>query len=125
MVDMSLSSMVSRGESNLLGFISSVMSPDLTHARETAFTVLDEMDFVHPWAFEFTPASSESPSEAYLRRVEDADFVVWLIGGTTTPGLSRPLLIFASGGLCCDSMRPARWPPPPWLRERRGLRPTW
>ena len=23
------------------------------------------------------------------------------------PGLSRPLLIFASGGLCCDSMRPA------------------
>jgi len=22
-------------------------------------------------------------------------------------GLSRPLLIFASGGLCCDSMRPA------------------
>ena len=23
-------------------------------------------------------------------------------------GLSRPLLIFASGGLCCDSMRPAR-----------------
>ena len=79
--------MMSRGESNLLGFISSVMSPDLTHARETAFTVLDEMDFVHPWAFEFTPASSESPSDAYLRRVEDADFVVWLIGGTTTPAV--------------------------------------
>ena len=79
--------MVSRGESDLLVFISSAMRPELTSARETAFTVLDEMDCVHPWAFEFTPASSESPSNAYLRRVEDADFVVWLIGGTTTPAV--------------------------------------
>ena len=27
--------------------------------------------------------------------------------------------------LCCDSMRLARWTPPPWLRDHRGLRPTW
>ena len=59
-----------------------------------------------------------------LNRVELAHSVRAVYGGGFE-GLSRPLLIFASGGLCCDSMRPARWPPPPWLRERRGLRPTW
>ena len=85
MADRARSSVVSRGESDLLVFISSVMSPELAAARETAFTVLDEMAMVQPWAFEFAPASSESASDAYLRRVEESDFVVWLIGSETTP----------------------------------------
>ena len=69
-----------RGESNLLVFISSVMTDDLKCARETAVTTLRALHFVHPWAFELTPASSETPSDAYLRKVEEADFVIWLIG---------------------------------------------
>ena len=85
MVDSSRSSLLSRGESDLLVFISSVMNPELDAARETAFTVLRDMDRVQPWAFEFVPASSESASDAYLRRVEESDFVVWLIGSETTP----------------------------------------
>ena len=37
-------------------------------------------------------------------------------------GLSRSLLIFASAGFRCDSMRPARWTPLPWLPDDRGPR---
>ena len=41
---------------------------------------------------------------------------------TGSSGLSRSLLIFASAGFRCDSMRPARWTPLPWLPDDRGPR---
>ena len=37
-----------------------------------------------PWAFEYTPASSESAEDAYLKKARDADFLVWLVGSQTT-----------------------------------------
>src|SRR5581483_2205014 len=65
-------------------FISSVMTPDVAWARTTTVQVLDEVPFLVAWAFEFTPASSEEVDQSYLRHVREADFVVWLVGGTTT-----------------------------------------
>ena len=36
------------------------------------------------WAFEDAPASSETARERYIRNASRADFVIWLIGSTTT-----------------------------------------
>ncbi len=75
---------VVRGESDLLVFISSVMSAEMKSARRKAVQILRELPFTQPWAFEFTPANSEPVTDAYLRKVEAADFVVWLVGSDTT-----------------------------------------
>ena len=73
-----------RSETSLLVFISSVMTDDLDHARQIAQQAITELEIGRPWAFEYTPASSESPSDLYLRKVAEADFVVWLVGKETT-----------------------------------------
>ena len=75
---------IDRSETSLLVFISSVMRPELEPARNLAREAFLELEFTRPWAFEFTPASSEPPDESYLRKVQESDFVVWLIGDTTT-----------------------------------------
>ena len=36
------------------------------------------------WAFEDAPASSETARDRYIRNAGNADFVIWLIGSTTT-----------------------------------------
>ena len=44
-------------------------------------------------------ASSETPSDAYLRKVEEADFVIWLIGHETTqPVVDEVHACIAAGG---------------------------
>ena len=73
-----------RSESDLLVFISSVMSDELNHARQVAEQAVRAFPITRPWAFESTPASSEPPADGYLRKVEEADFVIWLIGRETT-----------------------------------------
>ena len=73
-----------RSESDLLVFISSVMSDELNRARHVTKQAVCAFPISRPWAFEFTPASSEPPDGAYLRKVAEADFVVWLIGRETT-----------------------------------------
>ena len=73
-----------RSEADLLVFISSVMNAELTLARKAVKEAVDALDFGRPWLFEFTPASSESPEEGYLRKVIEADFVIWLVGRETT-----------------------------------------
>ncbi len=75
---------IDRSETSLLVFISSVMRPELESARNHAREAFLELGFTRPWAFEFTPTSSEPPDESYLRKVQESDFVVWLIGDTTT-----------------------------------------
>ena len=77
-------SQTQRSETDLLVFISSVMSDDLNPARQIAEQAIRELEIGRPWAFEYTPASSESPSELYLSKVSKADFVVWLVGQKTT-----------------------------------------
>ena len=73
-----------RSEPDLLVFISSVMDDELNPARVSAAATIQDMDFGRPWAFEHTPASSEPASDAYLRKLEEADFVIWLVGSRTT-----------------------------------------
>ena len=73
-----------KSEPDLLVFISSVMDDELNPARNSAVATIQEMDFGRPWAFEYTPASSEAASDAYLRKVQEADFVIWLVGSRTT-----------------------------------------
>ena len=75
---------VFRSESDLLVFISSVMTKQLEWARDTAVRTFEQFPIAHTWVFEHTPASSESATDAYLRKVEEADFVVWLVGSGTT-----------------------------------------
>ena len=60
------------------------MTDELEWAREEVVRTFKNFPFARPWAFEFTPASSESATDAYLRKVRDADFVVWLVGSQTT-----------------------------------------
>ena len=66
-------------------FISSRMDGELAAARDIAKEAIGALDFGRPWAFEYTPASSQAVGDAYLRKVAEADFVVWLVGSTTSP----------------------------------------
>ena len=79
---------VYRSENDLLVFISSRMNDEMEPARRIAVDTIKRVEFGRPWAFEFTPASSESADDAYLRKVREADFVVWLVGSKTT----RPVI---------------------------------
>ena len=87
-----------RSESDLLVFISSVMRDELNHARKLTVHAFRAFPITRPWAFEFTPASSEPPAEAYLRKVEKADFVVWLIGRETTQPVANEINTCISAG---------------------------
>src|SRR2546426_1251701 len=79
---------LSPGEAPLLVFVSSVMTSGLQRAREEAVSAIRSAPgLLVPWAFEFTPASSEPRDESYLRKVREADFVVWLVREET----SRPV----------------------------------
>jgi len=63
------------GERPLMAFISSVMSSDLEWARTTAVSALAGNPSLMPWAFEFTPASSDAADATYLSKVREADIV--------------------------------------------------
>ena len=88
-----------RGESDLLVFISSVMTKEMEPARLRAVQTLRDLPFSRPWAFEYTPANSEDVTDAYLGKVEEADFVVWLVGvDTSQPVVDEINACIASGG---------------------------
>ena len=75
---------VSRSENNLLVFISSRMNSEMEPARKIAVEAVKRVEFGRPWAFECTPANTETAEDTYLRKVREADFVVWLVGSETT-----------------------------------------
>ncbi len=89
---------LTRGESDLLVFISSVMSDELNHARQVTEQAVRAFPITRPWAFEFTPASSEPPDHGYLRKVAEADFVVWLIDRETTQPVANEINTCISAG---------------------------
>lgn len=83
-----------RGERPLVVFVSSVMNPeveDLQWARDVAHDVVGNAPFLVPWMFEYTPASSEELDTGYLRKVREADFVLWLVGCETTTPVRREI----------------------------------
>ena len=60
------------------------MDAEMGGARDAFVQVIGKPPFLTPWAFEFTPASAEHIEEGYLRKVREADLVVWLAGSKTT-----------------------------------------
>lgn len=79
------------GEPPLLAFVSSVMVEELQPARDRVVHVLDDAPFLLPWAFEYTPASSEDLDWSYLEKVRRAAFVFWLVGASTTDPVEREI----------------------------------
>jgi hypothetical protein len=57
---------------------------DLLSGRMTVYEVVCGYDFLVPWAFERTPASSEDLQESYLRPVEECDLFILIIGAQVT-----------------------------------------
>lgn len=82
---------ISPGEQPLVVFVSSVMHPTLEWARETTKNTFGRATFLMPWLFEFTPGSSEPIEDGYLRKVREADFVVWLVGEETTVAVQKEI----------------------------------
>ena len=61
------------------------MDSEMDGARKIAIDAIKSIEIGRPWAFECSPASSESADVSYLRKVQEADFVVWLVGRESTP----------------------------------------
>ena len=78
---------------------------DLLSERRIVYEVVCGYDFLVPWAFERTPASSEDLQESYLRPVEECDLFVLIIGAQVTEpviaecmrakDLDKHILVFA------------------------------
>ena len=82
---------VVRAHAPLQVFVSSGMQTELEeHARTICFEHLARDPFT-PWLFEYTPATAESASDAYLSAVERSDIVIWLVGSRTSPAVQREL----------------------------------
>ena len=60
------------------------MSDELLQARRIAEQTISHFEMGRSWTFEYTPASSEPPTNTYLRKVAESDFVLWIVGGETT-----------------------------------------
>jgi hypothetical protein len=73
-----------QSEAPSLAFISSVMTTEFESIRCEVVNAFEQISGVVPWAFEFSPASSENVVDGYLRKVREATFVIWLAGSSTT-----------------------------------------
>ena len=65
-------------------FISSRQDDELSRPRALAINLVNNYPGMKVWAFEDAPASSEAVRERYIRNAGRSDFVIWLIGSTTT-----------------------------------------
>jgi hypothetical protein len=75
----------------LVAFVSGVMEGDVLTARKDAVDALSAASFLAPWAFEYTPASSDPVDDTYLRKVREADVVLWLVASRTTEPVGREI----------------------------------
>jgi Domain of unknown function (DUF4062) len=57
---------------------------DLLSERTAVHEIVCSYDFLTPWAFERTPASSEDLEQSYLRPVEECDIFILVIGAQVT-----------------------------------------
>lgn len=61
------------------------MDQEMELARRLVIETLEaRAPYLQPWAFERTPASSQSVPDAYLSKVREARFLFWLVGSKTT-----------------------------------------
>ena len=75
---------VRASEEKFFVFISSRQDKEMARARALAIETVENYPTTRVWAFEDAPASSEAARERYIRNAGKADFVIWLIGSTTT-----------------------------------------
>ena len=77
-------------EKELLVFISSRQDKkdkEMVKARSLAIKAVEDHDGVRVWAFEDAPASSEQPRDRYIRIAGKTNFLIWLIGSSTTKAI--------------------------------------
>ena len=72
-------------EEEFLVFISSRQDEEMARARALAIETVNNYPGMRVWAFEDAPASSEAARERYIGNAGKANFVIWLIGSTTSP----------------------------------------
>jgi hypothetical protein len=74
-------------ENPLQVFVSSVMSDEMSSARQVCFDVVSQLPW-RPWLFERTPAAPVDSTSIYLDAVRNSDVVVWLVGARTTQAVA-------------------------------------
>ncbi len=67
------------GENPLIVFVSSVQE-ELAAERLAAQTTIRKLELARPWLFEFTPASTESPSELSRRKASSSHIFILILG---------------------------------------------
>lgn len=96
-------------EEELLVFISSRQDEEVNRARALATETVNNYPGMRVWAFEDAPASSEASRERYIRNAGKADFVIWLIGSTTsTPVVEEIDACLRAGRKLLPFMLPAK-----------------
>ena len=96
-------------EEDLLVFISSRQDEEVARARDLAIEAVNNYTGTRVWAFEDAPASSEAARERYIKNAGKADFVIWLIGSTTSPPVVEEIdACLSSGGKLLPFKLPAR-----------------
>jgi hypothetical protein len=89
-------------------FISSILNlaiEDLRAERLAVKEVVEDFGFLHAWAFEAAPASTEELDQSFLRHVDECDLFILIIGAEMTKPVNsewlrakrtrKPILVFA------------------------------
>ena len=96
-------------EDPLSVFISSMQDDELSRARALAIETVGSYSGMKVWAFEDAPASSEAARDRYIRNAGSADFVIWLVGSTTSdPVVEEVDACLAAGGRLLPFLLPAQ-----------------
>ncbi len=111
----------------LLVFVSSVMKvEDLKAERKACVAAIDSLPLTRSWAFEFSPASTDSAEDTYLEKVDQCDIFILILGAELTDptereyeravGRGKPRLVFVKKA----EKRTER--AADWLRERQDVK---
>jgi hypothetical protein len=88
---------VERSEPSLLVFISSVMGA-MKKERDTLYHTIHSIQIARPWLFEYSPASFQDSVETYLKKVQECDIFVLLLGADYSEPVVREYETAAENG---------------------------
>jgi len=91
---------VTQGEPPLTIFVSSRID-ELSAERRSALNAISKIPVARAWVFEFTPPSSEEVEDSYLRKVEQCDVFILIIGETVSPPVMREYEVARAAGKPC------------------------
>lgn len=75
-------------ENPLLVFISSAQE-EFREERKLCADAIRSLVLTRPWVFEYAPASADALEDSYLKRVDECDIFVVLVGGELTAAVNR------------------------------------